>query len=140
MHSVGSGNPELDKRLKKGARNVFIWTSVWLICTALLAFGPKLLWDFNTKITLVVVVANVLSGVKMLLVNKQHLELMDELQRKIQMNAMAVSLGLTMIFGSLYGLLEPAGLIEYTPNPSNILFVLGISYMVALVINHRKYA
>ena len=44
---------------------------------------------------------------------------MDEMQRKIQFEAMAVSLGVSMVFGAIYGLLEAVKLIEHSPNPSN---------------------
>ncbi|MCC2607416.1 hypothetical protein [Planctobacterium marinum] len=140
MKQSKTASSRLDERLKQGSKTIFFWTLAWLICTALLAFGPKLIWNFNIPITLSVVALNIIAGIRMLWVNKQHLAQMDELQRKIHMNAMAVSLGLTMIFGSLYGLLEPAGLLDHTPNPGNILFVMGISYLVSVVLNNRKYS
>lgn len=139
--SDGNGNNEkLATRLKRGTIQIFIWTFAWLVSTALLAFGPKLLWDYDSAITWLVIISNFALGIKMLLVNKRHFEDMDELQRKIHFNAMAVSLGLTMISGCLYGLLEPAGILAETPQPSNLLFVMGISYILSVFLNARKYA
>ena len=106
---------------------------------ALLAFGPKLIWDFNVTISLSVIAVNVFFGYRIIITNKKHLDGLDELQRKLHLNAMAISLGVSMVFGAVYGLLEPARLLESTPSPSNILFVMGISYLISLVINFRKY-
>lgn len=128
-----------DQRLNKISKTLFLWTALWMLSVAALAFGPKLFWQFNTTVTLVVIVINLALGIKMLVVNKQHFDNMDDMQKKIHFNAMAISLGITMILGVVYGLLEPAGLIEETPNPSNLLFVMGITYLIAVFVNFRKY-
>lgn len=140
MQQTTSNNCNLQERVRNNTKSQFIWTSAWLITTALLAFGPKLLWDFAQTFTWIAVILNVLMGIKMLLVNKAYLNGLDEMQRKIHFNAMAISLGITMISGTLYGLLKPAGLIDFSPNPSNLLFVMGISYLVAVVINNKAYS
>ncbi|MCG8414599.1 MAG: hypothetical protein MI746_10320 [Pseudomonadales bacterium] len=130
---------KLEGRLKRSTQKLFIWTFVWLLSTALVAFGPKLLWDFNIFASSIALAMNVLLGIKMIWANKQHLEEMDEMQQKIQFNAMAVSLAATFVLGTAYGLLKPAGLLASTPSPSNIMFVMGISYIVTLIINTIKY-
>lgn len=140
MNTSSSHSNSLDKRLRKSAKRLFLWTGLWLISTAALAFGPKLIWDFNSTITWVMIASNLFFGINMLLANKHHFDDMDEMQRKIHFNAMGVSLGLTMILGCLYGLLEPAGILAETPPPSNLLFVMGISYIVTVYINFRKYS
>lgn len=131
---------KLDARIKRSNKQIFIWTFAWLVSTASLAFGPKLLWDFNVYLTYIAILCNIVLGIKMLMVNKNLLENMDELQRKIHLNAMANSLGVTMISGTVYGLLEPAGILIETPHPSNLLFVMGLSYLAGVFISTRKYA
>ncbi len=140
MNRTLDNSNNLNERIKKSNKQIFIWTFAWLVSTALLAFGPKLIWDFNIYVTYVVIAINVGLGIKMLLVNKNLLDNMDELQRKIHLNAMGISLGVTMIFGSLYGLLEPSGVLAYTPQPANILFVMGISYIISVFLSARKYS
>ncbi|AWL12543.1 hypothetical protein HMF8227_02082 [Saliniradius amylolyticus] len=129
----------LEQRHKRSTKALFIWTSGWLLSLALVAFGPKFLWHFSTSITLVAIAVNLFLGYRMIVVNKQHLEALDELQRQLHMNAMAISLGVSMVFGAVYGLLEPVRLLDSTPSPSNILFVMGLSYLISIVINSRKY-
>ncbi|RUO74162.1 hypothetical protein CWI80_02065 [Pseudidiomarina sediminum] len=129
----------LAERNKRTTRSLFIWTSGWVLSLALVAFGPKFLWDFAETYTLIAIAVNLFFGYKMILANKRHLDGCDELQRRIHFNAMAISLGVSMVFGALYGLLEAVRLLSETPNPANILFVMGISYMVSIFIGFRKY-
>lgn len=129
----------LAERNRRTTRTLFIWTSGWLMSLALVAFGPKFLWDFEQSYTLIAIAVNLIFGYKMILANKQHLDGCDELQRRIHFNAMAVSLGVSLVFGAVYGLLEAVKLVSATPNPSNILFVMAISYMVSIFVGFRKY-
>ena len=140
MSQVNAKPSSLTARLKMTTRRVFIWTLLWLISTALLAFGPKFIWDFEQTWSVLAIVLNLLLGLKMLLANKAHLNVLDEMQRKIHFNAMAVSLGITMITGTVYGLLEPAKILASTPNPSNLLFVMGFSYLIAIMVNNKAYS
>lgn len=129
----------LAQRNKASTKTLFLWTLGWLLSLALLAFGPKLLWDFNVAISLSVIAVNLVFGYCMIITNKKYLDGLDELQRQLHLNAMAISLGVSVVFGAIYGLLEPARLLDATPSPSNILIVMSISYFISLVINFRKY-
>jgi hypothetical protein len=64
---------------------------------------------------------------------------LDELQQRIHLEAMALSLGVSMVAGAMFGLLESIKLVSITPNPSSILFVMGITYMIGMVLGTRKY-
>ena len=129
----------LAQRNKASTKTLFLWTLGWLLSLALLAFGPKLLWNFNVTISLAVIAVNLVFGYCMIITNKKYLDGLDELQRQLHLNAMAISLGVSVVFGAIYGLLEPARLLDATPSPSNILIVMSISYFISLVINFRKY-
>ncbi len=140
MNEIKDVPEKLEKRMKRSARQLFIWTSGWVLSLALLAFGPKFLWDFATNISLAVIALNLFFGYKMILAHKRHLDDMDEMQRAIQFNAMAISLGVSMVFGAIYGLLDAIKLMDHSPNPSNILFVMGISYGISVFFGYRRYA
>ncbi|GAC16756.1 hypothetical protein [Aliiglaciecola lipolytica] len=139
MNATESNSSNLKQRAKSATQKLFIWTFGWVLSLALVAFGPKFLWDFATTFTLVAIVINLFCGFKMIMANKYHLMCMDEMQRKIQLEAMAISLGISMVFGAIYGLLEAVRLISHSPNPSNILFVMGISYGIAVGLGYRRY-
>ena len=130
---------KLNARLNRGTKQIFIWTLAWVLSNALVMFGSKNLWNYNTEVTLLALALNLGLGIKMLLVFKDHLADMDEMQRKIHFNAIAVSLGTSMILGSIMGMVEPIGLLEKAPSASSLLFVMGISYIVAVFVNFKRY-
>jgi uncharacterized membrane protein len=131
---------KLDQRMKRSTKHLMIWTFMWVSSLALVAFGPKFIWDFGTTFTLLAIFLNIACGYKMIMANKNHLLDMDEMQRKIQLEAMAISLGVSMVFGAVYGLLENVKMIEHAPNMSNLLFVMAISYGVSIFVGSRRYA
>ncbi|MBU2878800.1 MULTISPECIES: DUF2178 domain-containing protein [Aliiglaciecola] len=139
MNSIKNDSQNIKQRGKSATKQLFVWTSCWVLSLALVAFGPKFFWDYATTFTLIAIFINLGFGFKMIIANKQHLICMDEMQRKIQLEAMAISLGVSMVFGAMYGLLEAVRLISHSPNPSNILFVMGISYGIAVAIGYRRY-
>ena len=129
----------LAARTRQSNREIFIWTLSWVVSLAIVAFAPKFVWDFAPTYTLIALVINLFLGYKMIIANKRSLERMDELQRRIHFNAMAISLGVSMVFGAAFGLLEGVRLISFSPNPSGILFVMGISYIISVFVGLRKY-
>jgi len=135
-----SSNNSITEKNKRNTKSLAVWTSAWLLSLALVAFGPVSLWDYNKVISLCAIATNLLMGYKMIMANKQHLEDLDELQQRIHFVAMALSLGVSMVFGAVYGLLEAVRLVEFQPNPSSVLFVMGISYGVGMLLAHRKYS
>lgn len=139
LENTSNKTDKLESRLNKGTKQIFVWTLAWLLSNALVIFGAKLLWDNQREMTVAAIALNLILGIKLIFVFKNHLKDMDELQRKIHFNAMAISLGSTMIFGNAFGFLAPTGLIENTPSPSNLLIIMGISYIVAVIVNYRRY-
>jgi hypothetical protein len=133
-------NNSIASKSKQNTKSLAIWTGAWLVSLALVAFGPLVLWDYHQAISLSAIALNVFMGYKMIMVNKKHLEDLDELQQRIHLVAMALSLGVSMVFGAVYGLLESIRLVEFQPSPSGVLFVMGISYAVGMVLAHRKYS
>ncbi|NVK25439.1 MAG: hypothetical protein HWE10_10970 [Gammaproteobacteria bacterium] len=130
---------ELTERSKVSTKRLAKWTGLWLLSLATLTFGPMYIWDYHTSLTLLALVANLVIGVKMIWVNKQHLDGLDELQQRIMLEAATFSLGITMIAGAAYGVLDAIKLISFQPNPSALLFVMGISYIVGTLLSRRKY-
>jgi hypothetical protein len=135
-----TGKSSMAAKNKRNVKALATWTSAWLVSLALVAFGPKLLWNYDNVFTLCAIFVNLLMGYKMIVANKQHLIDLDELQQRIHFVAMAFSLGISMVFGAVFGLLEAVRLVEFAPNPSSVLFVMGISYSVAMAVAHRKYS
>lgn len=131
---------KLETRVRKSNVNLAIYVSLWLVTTALLAFGPKLLWDFNTVLTLIAIAANIASGAFMIIANVKHLNSIDELGRRIFLESAAITLGVIVVFGVLYELISFAGeTFAFTPRISHIYFVMGPTFMLSMLISNWKY-
>ena len=124
---------------KKNTKRLFIWSVVWVLATAGVAFGPKNLWNFNTLPTILGVLIHIGIGFGMIRVFKQYLLELDELQRKIQLDAMALSLGIGLVLGSSYELLEDIKLIPFEPEIPHLIILMILTYVVGTVLGHRKY-
>ena len=135
---------ECDKsnyQTKNNANNITLrnWTLAWVISMAIAAFAPKFIWDFNTALTFTAVLINLAVGFKMLIANRDYLRGLDEMQRTILLEAMALALGVSLVVGLSYELLEDIKLITYQPEISHLVFLMVITYGLAVISGHRKY-
>ena len=122
----------LQAGLKKSTFQLFLATGVWVGSTALMSFGPTALWDFDAAVTFLAIAANLIAGGFMLYSFFRHLKNMDELQRQTHLEAMALTLGITMVLTVIYGALPQANLLT-SAQPGNVLFVIGISYILSVI-------
>ncbi|MDA7511974.1 hypothetical protein N8628_01750 [Verrucomicrobia bacterium] len=124
---------------KKNTKRLFFWSVVWVLATAGVTFGSKNLWDFNTWLTIIAVLIHIGLGLGMIRVFKQYLQGLDELQRKVQLDAMALSLGIGLVLGSSYEMLEDIKLIPFDPEIPHLLILMSLTYVVGTVLGNRKY-
>ena len=122
----------LQAGLKKSTFQLFLATGAWVASTALMSFGPSSFWDFNVAVTSLAIAANLIAGSFMLYSFFKHLKNMDELQRQTHLEAMALTLGITMVLTVIYGALPQAKVLAST-QPANVLFVVGISYILSVI-------
>lgn len=130
---------KLQQRMRRATKSLLIWTLGWVLSLAVVAFAPKHIWDFAPTYTLIAAAVHLFFGYKMIIANKQNLEAMDELQRKVHFNAMAITLGVSVVFTGLYSLMEDIKLIPFEPDPAHVLMVMSVCYMLSIVVGMRKY-
>jgi len=130
---------DITPQTKKNTLRLFLWTVAWVLATAGVAFGSKNLWNFNTWLTIIAVLIHIGLGLGMIRVFKQYLLGLDELQRKIQLDAMALSLGIGLVLGCSYEMLEDIKLIPFEPEIPHLLILMSLTYVVGTVLGHRKY-
>ena len=121
----------LDRSIKQSNHRLFLSTAAWVGSTALLTFGPAM-WQYHVPTTLLAIAFNLLAGTLMLFAFFRLLKSMDELQRQTHLEAMALAFGATLIFTVIYGSLPTVQLLADT-QPTNILFVMGISYILSVI-------
>lgn len=118
---------------------LFYWTMAWVLSMALIAFGPKFLWDDNDTLNLVGILVNFLVGIGMILANKKHLNDLDELQRKIQLEAMAITLGIAVVAGLSYSMLDVWNLISFDAEISHLVIIIGLTYLTGTIVGNLRY-
>lgn len=130
---------DLESRTRSSSIALGGWTLAWVLSMALTAFGPRFLWDFDQTLSIIAVVVNLLIGFKMLWANKQHLAGLDEMQRSIQLNAMAITLGVGLVVGLAYEILEDIKLIGFEPEIPHLIILMSVVHMIGLVAGRRRY-
>jgi len=126
------------KKQKKPTKILLIWVLAWVVSTAVLSAGVNNLWDslLLTKIGLFI---NFALGVGMIIANKNLFNYYDELQKKIHFEAMALTLGLTVVVGLVYEISFDFGVISSEPEFEYLVFFICFSYMSSIVINSLRY-
>ena len=126
------------KEQKKHTKILMAWTFAWVVSTAILSVGVNYLWD-NLLITKIVLLINLAIGVGMIIANKNLFKHYDELQKKIQFEAMAPTLGLAVVVGLTYEISFDFGVINSEPEFEYLMFFICFSYITSIIINSRRY-
>jgi len=119
--------------------NLFLWTSAWVVSIAVATFGPIWVWESNRIMIGLSILATVGIGIQMLRANILHLLGLDELQQKIHLEAMSITLGLAVIFGLAFSLLDTTNMISGDAEISFLVIFMGLTYVAAVFINNWRY-
>ena len=142
---------DITAQTKKNTLRLFFWTVAWVLATAgwagistsavfeQIAIGSKNLFNFKTLPIIIAVLVHIGLGLGMLRAFKQYLLGLDELQRKIQLDAMALSLGIGLVLGSSYELLEDIKLIPFQPEIPHLIILMSLTYYIGIILGNRRY-
>ena len=72
----------------------------------------------------------------MMLAFRRFLREADELQRRIQLEALALGFGAAVVGAAAYRLLERAGATDV----SDVIMILAVGYSVGVIAGQRRYA
>lgn len=128
-----------NKQVIRATKILAVWTFLWVGSMALGTFGPKFIWNENTTLTIVGVIINAIFGAGMIFANIRHLNSLDELQRKIQVEAMGVALGVGVVGGLTYSMLDTTNLMEGDAEISIVVILISITYAITLAIGQIRY-
>jgi len=123
----------------KNTKELRLWTLAWTLSMAIATFGPQFLWNEESVGTLLAIIVNLILGIRMILANRKFINSGDELQKKIHLESLGLTLGLTVIVGLSYSLLDQKNLISGDAEISVLVLFIGITYLMTMTINNRKY-
>lgn len=124
---------------RKHLRNLALWTWSWVASLAMATFGPIFIWDDHKGLTTLAILINLIHGGCMILANRKLFNHYDELERKIHLEALGLTLGLTVIVGLTYSLLDQTNLIPFDAEIGVLVGFVGVTYMITLLINTKRY-
>ena len=118
---------------------LFYWTAAWVLTTALVNLGTEFIWPSNKLFIGLSILLNVIIGFGMILAIKRYLKGLDEMQQKIQLDAMALSLGVGLVVGLGYSSMAQTNLIPFDAEISHMIMLMSITYIVGIIAGLRKY-
>jgi hypothetical protein len=126
-------------RVRGNVMRLFRWNGAWGVATLLMAIGPKFLWNKALVFTLLAVGLDVAVGVGMILANKNYLAELDELQRKVQLNSMGITLGVGLIAGVPLSVMDAYRLIPFHADIAYLLILMALTFGVSNLYGTRRY-
>ena len=139
MSNLNSKSSDWEAANTRNTRYLAYWTGAWLLFMALAAFGPKFLWDFNVALTVGALVLTLGVGAGMIIATIRQVKGLDELHQKIFFEASALALGITLVCGSGYELMEDMRLISFEHKISHLIMLIGLSFAAAVVAGNWRY-
>ena len=136
MNQGNSG--EWAARTRRVTIKLFWWTAAWVVTLAIATFGPHFVWD-SKALTLASLLVNLGAGAGMIVANKNHLNNLDEMQRKIQLEAMALALGVALVAGLAYSTADTTDLIPVDAEIGILVFLVCAAYGLGIFLGTRRY-
>ncbi|MBT4298235.1 MAG: hypothetical protein HOD42_05755 [Flavobacteriaceae bacterium] len=126
------------KEQKKQNKVLLGWTLAWVVSLAFLTGAENTLWNdlIYTKIGLLI---NLVIGIVMIVAHKNLFKTYDELQKKIQFEAMAITLGLAVVVGLTYEVSFDFGVIDKEPEFEYLMLFICFSYIASTIISAIRY-
>jgi hypothetical protein len=128
-----------ETRIRTNVIRLFRWNGAWAAATALMAFGPKFLWNNTLVFTLLAVGLDVAVGIGVILANKNYLVELDELQRKVQLNSMGITLGVALIAGAPLSVMDAYHVIPFHVDIAYLLILMSLTFGVSNLYCTRRY-
>jgi hypothetical protein len=115
------------------------WGGAWLAATALMRFGPKFLWNQVLVFTLLAIGLDVVVGVGMILANKKYVAELDELQQKVYLNALGITVGVALIAGVPFSVMDFYHVISFRAEIWHLLMLMSLTFLVSFLYGTWRY-
>ena len=71
---------------------------------------------------------NLCVGIRTVVANKRYFEELDDLQRKVHLNSLAITVGVAMIVGVPYSVMASYRLIPFHADASHLVVIMALTY------------
>lgn len=122
----------------KNANKVNLLALLWAITLLITSASIEYTWHSSMLFISTIFTVHTVIGVLMVFSFRKFLKELDDLERKIQLDALALSVGITIISFSSSSILSVAGIIEKL-DQSALIVVMAATYMVGIVVGRIKY-
>ena len=126
-------------RMTQQVARLIFWSAGWVVTTALAATGPRLIWHYATLPTTIGVLVNLGAGLGMIVTVKRFVQQLDEMQQRIFLDAGALTLGVGLVLGLGYELLEDTKLITYEAEISHLVMLMSVTFLMGTIAGYRRY-
>lgn len=126
-------------RMRANVMRLALWSGAWVATSALMGFGPRFLWNKALLFTLLAVGLNFAVGVGMILANKRYVAELDELQRKVYLNALGITVGVALIVGIPLSVMGTYHVIPFHADISHLVMIMGLTFVVSNLYGTWRY-
>ena len=128
-----------ESRQRRTTRKSAFWAGAWILSGTLFAFGPEFLWPGQFPLTIAAALVSLGVGIGTLFHWRDTLNNTDDLHRKVLLEAMAIALGVGMVVGTLYPVMEDYELVPTDVNMSALVLVMGVTFLTSMILGLRRY-
>lgn len=129
---------DFNTRNIKSTINYFLWTAAWVLSMVLAGLGPKFFWESESTLTVIGIALNALIGIRWILAGVRFISALDDLQKKIQLEALGIALGVGIVGGLSYDLLDDH-MFSQNAEISHLVILISLTYSVAVFIGQNRY-
>lgn len=124
---------------RRNQRLIVAWSLAWVLPFLGVSYAIENEWIGTGSPAIIATVAVTLLGLGALFAFHRFLRDTDELMRKIQLDALALTVGIGLVSGFSYSLLERAGVVAET-GIMILIMVMVVTYIISVVVGLRRYA
>lgn len=133
-------NKRYESRVAKSTLKLLCWSVAWVLALGLLAVGEDFLWeDASTVPTVIAFAIAVLVGIGMVIANKNYLKDLDELQQKVWLEAMSITLGVPLAVGVPYSIMVEHGVAPSDKWFTYLIILMSLTFFASFILGMRRY-
>jgi hypothetical protein len=124
----------------KATAQLAVGTFTWTATVALAKFGPGMLWDADQRVlSWGAVVVNVIAGLAWIVTIIRFLRAVDELQRKIMLDALGITLGVGWVAAFAYVVADGAEIVTQDLDVAALSVLMAVVFLAAIGAGNFRY-